>query len=295
MLLWISNTLASNQRCLSLLKSYCPKIDKTYIGNKLVFNFDNASNIPCSDNDQFRLNDLDDYLNQLDNVDISDILKQEYIFKKDQYFQLPVIETNDSPGRFRNEELLKASYGSTKNEIESNLKKINFLGKKISFNKKNGAAKALSNVSYELTKLGYKKTFWEYRYLASGYGHRKISGTNRLSVHSYGIALDFMANDSSKQQYWKWDAKCRTDRVHSECRDQTFKERASQPEEYLQVKVPKRIDQFQVPNNRGEFNYLEIVKVFEKYGFIWGGTWYHYDTMHFEYRPEFLGINLGCN
>jgi len=30
----------------------------------------------------------------------------------------------------------------------------------------------------------------------------------------------------------------------------------------------------------------EIVDVFEKYGFIWGGRWYHYDTMHFEYRPE---------
>lgn len=31
---------------------------------------------------------------------------------------------------------------------------------------------------------------------------------------------------------------------------------------------------------------MEIVQVFEKYGFIWGGKWYHYDTMHFEYRPE---------
>jgi hypothetical protein len=28
--------------------------------------------------------------------------------------------------------------------------------------------------------------------------------------------------------------------------------------------------------------------VFEKHGFIWGGKWYHYDTMHFEYRPELL-------
>ena len=26
--------------------------------------------------------------------------------------------------------------------------------------------------------------------------------------------------------------------------------------------------------------------IFEKYGFVWGGRWYHYDTMHFEYRPE---------
>lgn len=30
----------------------------------------------------------------------------------------------------------------------------------------------------------------------------------------------------------------------------------------------------------------EVVDIFEKYGFIWGGRWYHYDTMHFEYRPE---------
>jgi len=21
---------------------------------------------------------------------------------------------------------------------------------------------------------------------------------------------------------------------------------------------------------------------------VWGGKWYHYDTMHFEYRPEIL-------
>lgn len=29
-----------------------------------------------------------------------------------------------------------------------------------------------------------------------------------------------------------------------------------------------------------------IILIFEKYGFIWGGKWHHYDTMHFEYRPE---------
>jgi hypothetical protein len=31
-----------------------------------------------------------------------------------------------------------------------------------------------------------------------------------------------------------------------------------------------------------------IVEIFEKYGFIWGGKWYHFDTMHFEYRPELI-------
>jgi hypothetical protein len=33
---------------------------------------------------------------------------------------------------------------------------------------------------------------------------------------------------------------------------------------------------------------IEIVKIFEANGFIWGGKWWHYDTMHFEYRPELL-------
>ncbi len=33
---------------------------------------------------------------------------------------------------------------------------------------------------------------------------------------------------------------------------------------------------------------IAIVRIFERHGFIWGGRWSHYDTMHFEYRPELL-------
>ncbi|MGE0856132.1 MAG: M15 family metallopeptidase, partial [Hyphomicrobiaceae bacterium] len=33
---------------------------------------------------------------------------------------------------------------------------------------------------------------------------------------------------------------------------------------------------------------MEIVEIFERHGFIWGGKWHHYDTMHFEYRPELM-------
>jgi hypothetical protein len=32
----------------------------------------------------------------------------------------------------------------------------------------------------------------------------------------------------------------------------------------------------------------EIVEIFERHGFIWGGKWKSFDTMHFEYRPELL-------
>lgn len=33
---------------------------------------------------------------------------------------------------------------------------------------------------------------------------------------------------------------------------------------------------------------FSIVEIFERHGFIWGGKWGHFDTMHFEYRPELL-------
>ena len=32
----------------------------------------------------------------------------------------------------------------------------------------------------------------------------------------------------------------------------------------------------------------EIIQVFERHGFISGARWYHFDTMHFEFRPELL-------
>jgi len=55
--------------------------------------------------------------------------------------------------------------------------------------------------------------------------------------------------------YWQWDCKCTSENV-----DLSYKN-----------KIPQG-----------------IIDIFEKHGFIWGGKWYHYDTMHFEYRPELL-------
>ncbi|WP_156679453.1 M15 family metallopeptidase [Sphingomonas profundi] len=33
-----------------------------------------------------------------------------------------------------------------------------------------------------------------------------------------------------------------------------------------------------------------IVAVFERHGFIWGGKWAHFDSFHFEYRPEIIAV-----
>jgi hypothetical protein len=85
-------------------------------------------------------------------------------------------------------------------------------------------------------------------HLGGSFMRRTVEGTDQPSPHAYGIALDINVN---KSHYWRWQS-------------------------------PKAAFRWQnrIPQ--------EIVDIFESEGFIWGGRWYHYDTMHFEYRPELL-------
>lgn len=83
---------------------------------------------------------------------------------------------------------------------------------------------------------------------------RKIANTDRQSVHSWGMTLGINASFS---EYWQW-----------------YLTSHNQPiRENVQLTYRNTVP-------------WEIVEIFEKNGFIWGGKWYHYDTMHFEYRPE---------
>ena len=83
---------------------------------------------------------------------------------------------------------------------------------------------------------------------AGTFNWRAIAGTYRLSAHAFGIAIDI---NPQFGDYWRWRP-MKTTREH---------------------------------RNRIPF---EIVDIFEANGFIWGGKWYHFDTLHFEYRPELL-------
>ena len=152
-------------------------------------------------------------------------------------------------GRGRNEELYKKMYGSNETVARKNLVSVEWFGQKILFSKINGASDQLSKVASDLER---KPQLRKYLTNASSFYWRKVRGANRQSAHSYGIAIDINTTFSN---YWLWsNPKCsETDKLRYE------------------NKIP-----------------LEIVEVFEKYGFIWGGRWYHYDTMHFEYRPELL-------
>lgn len=152
-------------------------------------------------------------------------------------------------GRGRNEELFKKMYGSTELAARKNLVSVDWFGQKIPFTKINGASEQLKKVALELQK---SPQLLKYLTNASSFYWRKVRGANRQSAHSYGIAIDI---NTSYSNYWLWSNPKRSE-------------------------TDKIIYVNRIP--------IEIVKVFEKYGFIWGGRWYHYDTMHFEYRPEFL-------
>jgi hypothetical protein len=156
------------------------------------------------------------------------------------------------PGRLRYQPFFQALYGKDKKEIEQNLVSIDWptlKGKtKLRVNKNLQVAQKLFQVGQEIAKLPKSDRIWAEG--ACTYEYRVIKDTDRLSMHSFGIAIDLAP---TKTQYWKGEATAETAKIG------------------YKNTMP-----------------LSIVRIFEKHGFIWGGRWYHYDTMHFEYRPELL-------
>jgi len=160
-----------------------------------------------------------------------------------------VPEYQQDAGRSRCEQLFKKMYGESESAVRKKLIKVNWFGQNVLFTPVNGAADHLKAVASELSKLPqYKK----YMRSEGTFYWRKVRGANRQSAHSYGMTIDIGGDFKT---YWLW----------------------SNPgaKETSRIKYENKMP-------------LEIVKIFEKHGFIWGGRWYHYDTMHFEYRPEIL-------
>ena len=158
----------------------------------------------------------------------------------------------DDAGRSRCEQLFKKMYGSTQAEVRRHLVKVPWFGQTVLFTSVNGAADSLKAVARELAKMPQYKQYFRSE---GTFYWRPVRGAKRLSAHSYGMTIDIGGNFKT---YWLWKkpGARETDRVGYE------------------NKMPH-----------------DIVKVFEKHGFIWGGRWYHYDTMHFEFRPEILMAN----
>jgi hypothetical protein len=153
---------------------------------------------------------------------------------------------NEDPGRLRFDPFFTAMYGGTQKAVKNNLTTVNWFGQKLSVTKVNGVDKQLALVQADLAKKPELKKFLTPS--AGTFNYRVIAGTKRLSVHSFGAAIDI---NTKYSDYWRWDG-------------------AGKAPEYRN-RIP-----------------CQIAEAFERHGFIWGAKWYHYDTMHFEYRPELL-------
>jgi D-alanyl-D-alanine carboxypeptidase len=164
---------------------------------------------------------------------------------------------NIDPGRVRYQPMFAKMYGDcTKGEVARHLVDVVWLpskgGQKLKATRINGVAARLQAVSDELDRLPAE--FSKYLKPSAGtYNCRVVAGTHRISAHGHGIAIDIA---TTQADYWRWTR----------------------------------------PGPDGRYVYRnripwEIVEVFEKHGFVWGGKWYHFDTMHFEYRPEIVAAS----
>lgn len=161
-----------------------------------------------------------------------------------------IMEKNTDPGRVRVYSLLNEVYGDTEKKVSLNLEKVFIGGNAFPFNSSNNASNSLQKAVEEIGELvKVKPEIYQHIFPADGtFNYRFIAGTNLLSPHAFAIAVDLK---SDSKDYWKWATlEQGQERLNSYPRD--------------------------------------VVKIFEKNNFIWGGKWSHFDILHFEYRPEII-------
>jgi hypothetical protein len=159
------------------------------------------------------------------------------------------------PGRFRNAAFFRKMYGDCKNdEVARRLVSLPWLPNTKSNGDRAIRIIAVNGVDAQLRAVSaaidaLPDGIKRAAYpIAGTYNCRAVADTGQPSPHGYGIAIDL---NTAFSDYWYW-------RPH----DGAIVYRNRMPQ--------------------------QIVDIFERHGFIWGGKWYHFDTMHFEYRPELL-------
>jgi hypothetical protein len=159
------------------------------------------------------------------------------------------------PGRFRNAPFFNKMYGNCKmGEVLPHLVSLAWLPKTWG---RSIRITSVNGVDKQLAAVSAEidalpeKTKRAAYPIAGTYNCRAVADTGQPSPHSYGIAIDL---NLAFSDYW-----------YTRPHDGAIDYRNRMPE--------------------------KIVAIFEKHGFIWGGKWYHFDTMHFEFRPELLGAS----
>ena len=144
--------------------------------------------------------------------------------------------------------------GNTRREIEALQRRVRFLGFRVTVHR--DIVEPLARVEAEIMEWEGANAFIATLGSIDGYSWRQIADTQRMSFHSWGLAIDILPrNHGRKVIYWLW-------------------EQRRNPDWML---IPME-DRWNPPP--------QVVEAFERQGFIWGGKWAFFDNMHFEFRPE---------
>ena len=185
---------------------------------------------------------------RLNHADLEDMMAMPYP-TGDESFAPPAL--NVEPGRVRHEPFFRKLYGDTKRAVAQQVTHVRWLnGRRLKVTTRYDVHERLKAVREAIRRLAADAQV-RVQKSAGAFNWRHISGTKRLSMHSFAIAIDVGVPYAD---YWKWSDK-----------------RNAQGERIYRNRIPR-----------------SVVEAFEAEGFIWGGKWYHFDTMHFEYRPELL-------
>ena len=150
---------------------------------------------------------------------------------------------------------------ATRERVEKHIAAVSFLGKKTNVHSR--IAGVLKKVEAEILSAAETsadvRDFVNTLASADSYNWREIRDSGNRSFHSIGIAIDVLPRGwGSKNIYWAW-------------------RRDVDPENWMMLPLE---DRWMPPD--------EVIRVFERNGFIWGGSWMIWDNMHFEYRPEVI-------
>ncbi len=145
--------------------------------------------------------------------------------------------------------------------VEQHIKSVSFLGKKSNTHER--IHRPLKAVETEIRAAAEKnpevRKFIGALQSADSYSWRNISDSGNRSFHSLGLAVDVLPSGwRQKNLYWAW-------------------RRDIDPENWMLLPLERR---WMPPE--------EVIEIFERNGFLWGGKWAIWDNMHFEYRPEII-------
>ncbi|MDR1210609.1 MAG: M15 family metallopeptidase [Spirochaetaceae bacterium] len=152
--------------------------------------------------------------------------------------------------------------GGNRAELEARLVRVRFLGRDATVHReiRDALARIDSALTRESAGDAELKRFLDSLAPIGAYNWRAVRGGRGLSYHSWGLALDLQNRQGEGAVYWQW-------------------ERERNPD-WMFIPLERR---WQPPK--------KVIRAFENEGFIWGGKWLFFDTMHFEYRPELHEIN----